>query len=82
MAEKQNRRIRQLKGELAQAIKTIRQVQADLNELKARGADETEIRKVMVAQGFAAVTMAEFMAVGTVEDMARLITKLRSSDAN
>jgi hypothetical protein len=82
MAEKRNRRMLELRGELTTLVNSFRQAQCDLGKLRAMGADEPSIRRVMVLMGFGGVGPDEFLAVRTGEQIARLVSKVRRRGLN
>jgi hypothetical protein len=82
MAEKWNRRMIEFRGELKTLVKGIRQAQCDLAELRAIGADESSIRRVMVLMGFGGVSPDEFLAVTTGEQIAQLVSKVGRTGLN
>ena len=82
MVKQRNRGFVRLKTEVKDLISNLRKAQSDLRKLRAMGADESAIRKVMLAMGFANVTPDEFLAANTAEDLERLIAKLGRPQSN
>jgi hypothetical protein len=73
LREKHNSRLHELKADLARKVKALLLAQKDIRELRAGGVDEAEIRKVMIASGFAGVNPDDLLAAKTVGDLARLL---------
>jgi hypothetical protein len=82
VAEKRNQRMLELKAELKHWMKDLQHAQSDLKKLRAIGADESAIRRVMLLMGFANVTPDEFLAASTKEHLGRLITKIGRPQSN
>ena len=82
MARKYNDGLRRMKADLARAMKAFRRVQEDLIKLRGLGVAEVEIRKVMVALGFAGVRPEEFIGAKKPREVVRVIKKLRESGLN
>jgi len=77
-----HKRTRQLKADLARGIRNVRRLQADIQKLRVAGVKEAQISQVMIACGFAGVTPTEMMAAKSVEDIARLVIRLRRPRLN
>jgi len=82
MDEKRNRRMLECRGELKTLIKSVHQAQRDLAELRAIGADESTIRRVMVLMGFGGVGPDEFLAVRNGNQIAQLVSKVHRTGLN
>ena len=72
----------QFKTGLKNRVKSLRHAQSDLKKLRAIGADESDIRRVMLLMGFVNVTPNEFLQARTVNDLGRIIIKIGRPESN
>jgi len=65
----------QLRGELKDLIRNLRNVQKAISRLKAAGADDSVIRIVMILMGYGNVAPEELLAASTPKDVAEIISR-------
>ena len=73
--------MRTIRAEAEPLVLHFRRAQSVLKHLRAIGAAEPDIRRVMLLMGFGDVTPDEFLAARTEPEIARLLTKV-GSDVN
>ena len=71
-----------VRTELKRVVKSLRRAQSDIKKLRAIGADESAIRRVMLLMGFMNVTPNEFLQANTAEDLSRLVIKIGRPGSN